>query len=110
MAHIRVLLLSLAIAVSSVLVLPLDTANEAQAGVCDGRVYRLSQNYNPSTGAGFLALRAGPTAQATQIGELFNGMQLEIFGRRGNWLQVYSPDLDQEGWVYRRYVRDNCGW
>jgi hypothetical protein len=106
----RVLLFSFAVASSSVIVLPLATTTEVKAGVCDGRVYRLSENYNPSTGSGFLALRAGPTAQATEIGELFNGMQLEIFGRRGNWLRVYSPDLDQEGWVYRRYVRDNCYW
>lgn len=82
----------------------------AQEPVCDGRVTGLSRTYNPSTGAGFLAVRAGPTSQATQVGELFNGMRVELYGIKGNWFAIYSEDLGQRGWVHRRYVRDNCGW
>jgi hypothetical protein len=49
----------------------------AQNG-CFGTVVGLSGYYNPGTGSGFLALRAGPTAPATQIGELFNGDVIQI--------------------------------
>jgi uncharacterized protein YraI len=77
--------------------------------LCIGVVSGLTDYYNQATGSGFLTFRAGPTSSATQLGELFNGMRVEILGRRGNWLRVYSEDIGSEGWVHRRWIANSCG-
>ena len=82
----------------------------AQAGdFCTGTVRGLSRVYDPSTGSGFLAVRAGPTQSATQIGELFNGNRVEIVDRRGNWYRISARGIG-EGWASVRWLRNNCGW
>jgi uncharacterized protein YgiM (DUF1202 family) len=82
----------------------------AQAGdFCTGTVRGLSRVYDPSTGSGFLAVRAGPTQSATQIGELFNGNRVEITDRRGNWYLISARGIGQ-GWASVRWLRNNCGW
>lgn len=82
----------------------------AQAGdFCTGTVRGLSRVYDPSTGSGFLAVRAGPTQSATQIGELFNGNRVEITDRRGNWYLINARGIGQ-GWASVRWLRNNCGW
>jgi hypothetical protein len=85
-------------------------AAEARGPICDGVVRGLSHHYNPATGSGFLAVRAGPTSSAAQIGELFNGNYVTIYGHSGNWLRIRSSDIGGGGWVYGRWVRDNCPW
>ena len=79
----------------------------AQSG-CFGTVAGLSNNYNPSTGSGFLALREGPTTQASQAGELFNGDVMQIVGRSGSWFRVVASN-GRTGWVSRQYVNQRCG-
>jgi uncharacterized protein YraI len=79
----------------------------AQNG-CFGTVTGLSDNYNPRTGSGFLALRAGPTTQASQSGELFNGDALQIVGKNGSWFRVTTSE-GRNGWVSRQYVNQRCG-
>lgn len=75
---------------------------------CGGVVHGLSGVYNPATGAGFLAVRAGPTTRAAMIDELFNGDQVRIFERRGNWYSIaYSRGT---GWAHARYVWNECGY
>lgn len=86
----------------------LGGAEPAQARTCEGVVHGLSRNYNPATGSGFLAVRAGPRAAATQTGELFNGDRVEIFSRRGNWYNVAGSGI--EGWASARYIRNSCGY
>jgi uncharacterized protein YgiM (DUF1202 family) len=75
---------------------------------CFGTVFGLSRNYNPSTGSGFLALREGPTSEAVQSGELFNGDVVKIVGRNGSWFRVVVSD-GRTGWVFRQYVSQACG-
>ena len=69
----------------------------------------LGRVYNPATGAGFLAARAGPTQSATQLGELFNGDRVVIFDRRGNWYRLYAPGIG-EAWASSRYIVNSCGF
>jgi uncharacterized protein YraI len=81
----------------------------AAAQDCMGRVSGLSGNYDPSTGSGFLAVRAGPNRSATQLGELFNGDRVTIYDRRGSWYQIYADGIG-DGWASARWIRNNCGW
>jgi hypothetical protein len=83
-------------------------AQPAAAQYCEGKVRGLSYNYNPSTGSGFLAVRAGPTRSAAQLGELFNGDTVEIFRRKGNWYKVAATDGSVEGWASVRWIRNDC--
>ena len=85
------------------------SSTHAVAQYCEGTVHGLSGHYNPATGSGFLAVRAGPKRSATQVGELFNGDTAEIFTRRGNWYKVASTtDASIEGWVSARFVSNDC--
>lgn len=83
----------------------------AFAQYCEGTVHGLSGRYNPATGAGFLAVRAGPKRSATQVGELFNGDTVEVFKRRGSWYRVASTSTPIiEGWVSSRYLSNECDY
>ena len=86
----------------------LALAAPASAQYCEGKVRGLSNNYNPATGSGFLAVRAGPTRSATQLGELFNGDTVEIFRRKGSWYKVAATDGSVEGWASVRWIRNDC--
>lgn len=84
--------------------------NSASAQYCEGTVHGLSRRYNPATGSGFLAVRAGPRKSASQVGELFNGDKVEIFDRRGNWYKVATLDGSSEGWASAGYIRNDCNY
>ena len=99
-------LLALALAVPAV---PTFTV-PVSAQYCEGTVHGLSRRYNPATGSGFLAVRAGPRKSASQVGELFNGDKVEIFDRRGNWYKVAALDGSSEGWASAGYIRNDCGY
>jgi uncharacterized protein YgiM (DUF1202 family) len=90
-------------------VLALLLPGAALAQECIGTVVGLSRVYDPSTGSGFLAVRAGPTRSATQLGELFNGDRVSIFDRQGNWYRVYVPGIG-EAWASSRWIRNSCGY
>jgi uncharacterized protein YgiM (DUF1202 family) len=95
--------------ISAVATLAVFHSNSAIAQYCEGTVHGLSGRYNPATGSGFLAVRAGPKRSATQVGELFNGDTVEVFDRRGNWYKVASTtDASNEGWVSARYLHNDC--
>jgi uncharacterized protein YraI len=51
------------------------------------------------TGEDFLAVRAGPRTSASQIGELFNGDEVTILRRRGNWFRIDAEDIGL-GWAF----------
>ena len=94
---------------SAMVTLAVFNSNAAFAQYCEGTVHGLSVRYNPATGSGFLAVRAGPKRSATQVGELFNGDTVEVFDRRGNWYKVASTtDARNEGWVSARYLHNDC--
>jgi uncharacterized protein YraI len=99
----RNMLLSLS-ALASILAL----AAPASAQYCEGNVHGLSSYYNPSTGSGFLAVRAGPSRSATQYGELFNGDTVEIFTRKGKWYKVSATNGSVEGWASVKWIRNDC--
>ena len=83
----------------------------AFAQYCEGTVHGISGHYNPATGAGFLAVRAGPKRAATQVGELLNGDTVEVFDRRGKWYRVASTSTPIiEGWVSARYLHNDCNY
>jgi uncharacterized protein YgiM (DUF1202 family) len=108
MTHLRLT----ALVALAAFVLPVLQSGPASArgSICDGTVRGLSRYYDPDSGSGFLALRTGPSSRYAQIGELFNGNHVEIYGHRGSWLKVYSDDVGEQGWVHGRWVRDNCPW
>ncbi len=85
-------------------------APEASAQYCEGMVHGISGHYNPATGSGFLAVRAGPRRAATQVGELFNGDTVEVFDRRGNWYKVAATDGSAEGWASAKYIWNDCDY
>ncbi|MGB8818230.1 MAG: SH3 domain-containing protein [Rhizobiaceae bacterium] len=82
----------------------------AAAQYCEGTVHGLSSRYNAATGAGFLAVRAGPRRSAAQVGELYNRDKVEIFDRRGNWYKVAALDGSTEGWASARYIWNDCDY
>jgi len=86
----------------------LAMASAAHAGVCEGTVYGLSSHYNPATGSGFLAVRAGPHSSATQTGELFNGDAIEIDDHKGSWYLVSNQNVS--GWANQRWIATQCNW
>jgi uncharacterized protein YgiM (DUF1202 family) len=104
----RKIILALSLTASS-LMLVTNFSTPAQAQYCEGTVHGLSGHYNPATGAGFLAVRAGPRAAATQVGELFNGDKVEVFQRRGRWYKVATTEGPMvEGWVNARWLWNDC--
>ena len=79
----------------------------AFAWTCGGTVWGLSSNYDPATGSGFLAVRAGPRASASQIGELYNGDEVTILDQRGRWYRIDAQGIGI-GWAHSRWIRSQC--
>ncbi len=53
----------------------------------------------------FLTLRDGPSADATDLEHLPDGLPLFVTGSRGSWLSVRLPDGDRPaGWVNSRFI------
>ncbi len=89
----------------------------AMAGDCEGRVVgvRPISQYNHANGNGFLAVRSGPGGGYNQVGEVYRGDVLSVYGRVGKWYEVtcmagrctnplWGPAYPQ-GWVHRNYVQ-----
>ena len=82
----------------------------AQAQYCEGLVNGLSSHYNRAKGTGFLAVRSGPRGSARQVGELFNGDRVELFGRKGKWYKVAEVNGSVEGWAFAHYIQNDCDY
>jgi hypothetical protein len=52
-----------------------------------------------------LALRAGPTTSAAQIGTLHFNDQVELLDTSGGWGRVVDTSRDMTGWAYMRYLQ-----
>jgi hypothetical protein len=76
--------------------------------ICEGTVHGLSLTYSLARGTGFLAVRAGPSATAPMIHQLFNGDTVEITDRRGSWYFVGVDGF--EGWAHRKWMSNSCGY
>ena len=99
------------ILLSAAATLAMLNSTHAVAQYCEGTVHGLSGRYNPATGSGFLAVRAGPKRSASQVGELFNGDTVEVFTRRGSWYKVASTTTPiVEGWVSAKFLNNECDY
>jgi uncharacterized protein YgiM (DUF1202 family) len=99
-----------------VLFTTLSMAVPAMAGDCTGFVtgIRPVSQYNPATGAGFLAVRSGPGTGHRQIGELYAGDEVAVWNRSGSWFQIrcmagrctapLRGAATPTGWVFGRYL------
>ena len=74
---------------------------------CGGTVVGLSSYYNQSTGSGFLAVRTGPGTGYQKIGELYNGNEVTLLDRRGNWYQIDAQGIGI-GWAFYKWIRRDC--
>ena len=99
--------LSAAAFVTVAATLQIGIATPVQAQYCEGTVHGLSRSYNLARGTGFLAVRAGPSASAPMVHQLFNGDTVEITDRRGNWYFVGGDGF--EGWAHRNWMSNSCG-
>ncbi|CAN7418955.1 SH3 domain-containing protein [Aminobacter sp. LjRoot7] len=88
--------------------LAFGAATPAQAQYCEGTVHGLSRAYNLARGTGFLAVRAGPSAAAPMVHQLFNGDTVEITDKRGSWYFVGGDGF--EGWAHRKWMSNSCGY
>jgi uncharacterized protein YraI len=91
-------------------------ATEAIAGDCTGRVVNVKpiSQYNHAAGTGFLAVRIGPGSNYQQVGELYAGDEVSVYGRSGNWYAVTCMsgrctrplwgNPTPSGWAHRNYI------
>jgi len=99
----RVFLMSVLVAFG----VALSAGTAAAYDSCGGKVHGLSSHYSPAAGSGFLAVRAGPRSSASQVGELFNGDEVVILGRQGNWYHIDAQGIGL-GWAYYKWIRRLC--
>lgn len=85
-----------------VAILPISMSLPAYAGSCSGTVRGLSSTYNANTGSGFLAVRSGRSSKSRKVGELFNGQEVQLYPKKGNWYEVDG------GWAFAKYIRTSC--
>lgn len=52
----------------------------------------------------FLALRTGPSTDNEMIAKLAPNAQVTIIGQAGNWVKVYAPSVDRDGYVSANYL------
>lgn len=93
--------------VSAIVAFSVLASAPAFAWSCGGTVHGLGSYYDPATGAGFLAVRAGPRVSASQIGELFNGDEVTIVEQSGRWYRIDAAGIGL-GWAHSRWIRSDC--
>ena len=52
----------------------------------------------------FLALRSRATSDSKMIAELAPNTKMVIIGTAGDWVKVYVPSVDSDGFVYNKYI------
>lgn len=52
-------------------------------------------------------VRAGPSTRDKILGKLTRGTEVQVVGRKGDWLQVLMPDTEspQLAWIYKNLIR-----
>ena len=102
--------------------MPLLTAQEPRRAprYCEARVINVRPigSYNSRTGAGFLAVRAGPSSQSAKISELYLGDRVRVTDQSGNWAKVtcisgfcltpYQGRGGVTGWSSKKYLSISC--
>lgn len=51
-------------------------------------------------------VRKGPSSNDDTYKVAQRGTKLRVLAREGNWVQISDPSTQQEGWIYRRFLRD----
>ncbi|MDO4803340.1 MAG: SH3 domain-containing protein [Lachnospiraceae bacterium] len=54
--------------------------------------------------ADFLALRSRPTSDSKELARLDPNTKMTVIGTTGNWIKVYVPSEDRDGYVYSKYA------
>ena len=52
----------------------------------------------------FLALRSQATSDSKELSRLAPNTKMVIIGTTGNWIKVYVPSLDLDGYVFNKYL------
>ena len=78
----------------------MDRKNAAASSL-DKSLYGATRYCNVSD---FLALRTGPDSDAALIAKLAPNAQVTIIGTVGDWVKVYAPSVDSDGYVYGAYL------
>ena len=52
----------------------------------------------------FLALRSQATSDSKELARLAPNTKMVIIGTTGNWIKVYVPSLDLDGYVFNKYA------
>ena len=51
-------------------------------------------------------VRKGPSSNDDTYKVAQRGIKLRVLSREGNWVQISDPNTQQEGWIYRRFLKD----
>ena len=51
-------------------------------------------------------VRKGPSSNDDTYKVAQRGTKLRVLSREGNWVQISDPNTQQEGWIYRRFLKD----
>ena len=52
----------------------------------------------------FLALRSRATSSSKELARLAPNTKMTVIGTTGNWIKVYVPSVDKDGYVYSKYA------
>lgn len=82
------------------------------------RGLRSISQYNPSTGAGFLAVRTKPSTKGRKISEVYLGDRVEVIGQTNKWARIkcvsgqcrspFAGSAGVMGWSSKKYLSISC--
>lgn len=64
------------------------------------------QGLNPK-GDGFLAVRAEPSSNATEVAKLYEGDRVRILQEENDWVQLELPNKNLRGWSHKKWISIN---
>ena len=53
-------------------------------------------------------VRKGPSSTDETFKVAQKGTRLRVLGRDGNWVQITDPATKQEGWIYKRFLKETA--
>ena len=51
-------------------------------------------------------VRKGPSSSDATFKVAQKGTKLKVLGRSGNWVQISDPATKQDGWIYKRFLKE----
>lgn len=51
-------------------------------------------------------VRRGPSSSGATFKVAQKGTKLRVLGREGNWVQISDPATKQQGWIYKRFLKE----